>query len=125
VEIDKMEITMESATTMKPESAEKFIQDVRRKTRRKFTAEEKIRVVLEGMKREVAVTELCRREGIPTAVYYSWVKDFMEAGKARLKRDNLRDASKSEVAQLRQECDRLKILIGDKELAIQLLKKSL
>jgi len=125
VEIDKMEITMESATTMKPESAEKFIQDVRRKTRRKFTAEEKIRVVLEGMKREMSVTELCRREGIPTAVYYSWVKDFMEAGKARLKRDNLRDASKSEVAQLRQECDRLKILIGDKELAIQLLKKSL
>ena len=120
-----MEITMESATTMKPESAEKFIQDVRRKTRRKFTAEEKIRIVLEGMKREVAVTELCRREGIPTAVYYSWVKDFMEAGKARLKRDNLRDASKSEVAHLRQECDRLKILIGDKELAIQLLKKSL
>ncbi len=125
MEIDKMEITMESATTMKPESAEKFIQDVRRKTRRKFTAEEKIRVVLEGMKREMSVTELCRREGIPTAVYYSWVKDFMEAGKARLKRDNLRDASKSEVAQLRQECDRLKILIGDKELAIQLLKKSL
>ena len=120
-----MEITMESATTMKPVSAETFIQDVRRKTRRKFTAEEKIRVVLEGMKREMSVTELCRREGIPTAVYYSWVKDFMEAGKARLKRDNLRDASKSEVARLRQECDRLKILIGDKELAIQLLKKSL
>ena len=125
MEIDKMEITMESATTMKPVSAETFIQDVRRKTRRKFTAEEKIRVVLEGMKREMSVTELCRREGIPTAVYYSWVKDFMEAGKARLKRDNQRDASKSEVAQLRQECDRLKILIGDKELAIQLLKKSL
>lgn len=108
-----------------PESAEKFIQDVRRKTRRKFTAEEKIRIVLEGMKREMPVTELCRREGVPTTVYYTWVKEFMEAGKSRLKRDTLRDASKSEVAQLRHENDKLKILIGEKELAIQLLKKSL
>lgn len=119
---------MEVATTNKPaapETAEKFIQDVRRKTRRKFTAEEKIRIVLEGMKREMTVTELCRREGIPTAVYYGWVKDFMEAGKARLKRDVLRDASRGEVHQLRQENDRLKILLGEKELALQLIKKSL
>ena len=80
---------MEESTThpaVPPQSAEKFMQDVRRKTRRKFTAEEKIRIVLEGMKRELTVTELCRREGMPTAVYYSWVKDFMEAGKARFKR---------------------------------------
>ena len=108
-----------------PETAEKFIQDVRRKTRRKFTAEEKIRIVLEGMKREMSVTELCRREGIPTAVYYGWVKEFMEAGKSRLKRDSLRDASKGEVTQLRQENERLKILLGEKDLSIQLLKKSL
>lgn len=107
------------------QSAEKFMQDVRRKTRRKFTAEEKIRVVLEGMKREIPVTELCRREGVPTAVYYGWLKDFMEAGKARFKRDVLRDASKGEVKDLRSENDRLKILLADKELAIQLLKKSL
>ncbi len=106
-------------------SAEKFMQDVRRKTRRKFTAEEKIRVVLEGMKREITVSELCRRESVPTAVYYSWLKDFMEAGKARFKRDVLRDASKGEVKDLRSENDRLKILLADKELAISLLKKSL
>jgi transposase len=119
---------MEDSTTQSAaptQSAEKFMQDVRRKTRRKFTAEEKIRIVLEGMKRELTVTELCRREGMPTAVYYSWVKDFMEAGKARFKRDVLRDASKGEVSQLRQENERLKILLADKELAIQLFKKSL
>jgi transposase len=119
---------MEDATQTKeipPQSAEKFIHDVRRKTRRKFTAEEKIRIVLEGMKREMTVTELCRREGMPTAVYYGWVKDFMEAGKARLKRDQQRDASKGEVAQLRREMEQLKLLVADKELAIQLLKKSL
>ena len=119
---------MEESTTLNAvpsQSADKFMQDVRRKTRRKFTAEEKIRIVLEGMKREMTVTELCRREGMPTAVYYAWVKDFMEAGKSRFKRDVLRDASKGEVNQLRQENDRLKILIGEKELAIQLLKKSL
>ncbi len=119
---------MEDATLTKnvpPQSAEKFIADVRRKTRRKFTAEEKIRVVLEGMKRELTVTELCRREGVPTAVYYGWLKDFMEAGKARFKRDVLRDASKGEVKDLRSENDRLKILLADKELAISLLKKSL
>ena len=108
-----------------PQSAENFIAEVRRKTRRKFTAEEKIRVVLEGMKREIAVSELCRRESVPSAVYYSWLKDFMEAGKSRLKRDGLRDASKGEVKGLRSENDRLKILLADKELAISLLKKSL
>ncbi len=119
-----MEVTT-SETPAVPQSAEKFIADVRRKTRRKFTSEEKIRIVLEGMKREMPVTELCRREGIPTTVYYGWVKEFMEAGKARLKRDTLRDASKGEVTQLRQENERLKILLGEKDLAIQLLKKSL
>ena len=119
-----MEVKSEEKNAV-PETAEKFIQDVRRKTRRKFTAEEKIRIVLEGMKREMPVTELCRREGIITAVYYGWVKEFMEAGKSRLKRDTLRDASGGEVSQLRQENSRLKILLGEKELAIQLLKKSL
>ena len=71
---------MEEATLTKDvpqQSAEAFISDVRRKTRRKFSAEEKIRVVLEGMKREITVSELCRRESVPTAVYYSWLKDFM------------------------------------------------
>ncbi|UPT74963.1 MAG: hypothetical protein M0D55_04420 [Elusimicrobiota bacterium] len=70
------------------------------------------------------MTELCRRESIPTPVYYSWVKDFMEAGKSRLKRDLMRDASKGEVKDLRSENERLKILLADKELAISLLKKA-
>lgn len=119
---------MEEATMTKEaptQSAEKFIADVRRKTRRKFSSEEKFRIVLEGMKREMSVTELCRREGIPTPVYYSWIKDFMEASKSRLKRDLIRDASKGEVKDLRSENERLKILLADKELAISLLKKSL
>ncbi len=108
-----------------PESAEKLIQQVNRKTRKKFSAEEKIRIVLEGMKREIPVTELCRREGIPTAAYYSWMKDFMEGGKSRLKRDGTRDATKKEVAKLRDENEQLKSVIGDKELVIRILKKSL
>jgi transposase len=107
------------------QTTEKFIQEVRRKTRRYFTAEEKIRVVLEAMKREVPITELCRREGIPTAVYYTWVKDFMEAGKARLKRDGVRDATKDEVARLKRENEQLKNALGEKELALQIIKKSL
>ena len=81
--------------------------------------------MLEGMKREIPVTELCRREGIPTAAYYSWMKDFMEGGKSRLKRDGARDATKREVAKLRNENEQLKSVIGDKELVIRILKKSL
>ena len=107
------------------ETAEQFVKQVRRYTRRKFTAEEKIRIVLEAMKREMPITELCRREGIPTAVYYTWVKDFMEAGKARLKRDSLRDADKTEVARLKRENEQLKNALGEKELALQIIKKSL
>jgi transposase len=123
-----MEDAMDEVMTAKkeaPQTTEKFVQEVRRKTRRKFTAEEKIRVVLEAMKREVPITELCRREGIPTAVYYTWVKDFMEAGKARLKRDSLRDASKDEVVRLKRENEQLKNALGEKELALQIIKKSL
>ena len=101
------------------------MNQVRRKTRKKFSAEEKIRIVLEGMKREVPVSELCRQEGVPTAAYYSWMKDFMEAGKSRLKRDGTRDATKGEVSKLRKENEQLKAVIGDKELVIYILKKSL
>ena len=106
-------------------TAEKLIKAVRRQTRKKFTAEEKIRIVLEGMKRELTVTELCRREGIPTAAYYSWTRDFMEAGKGRLKKDGTRDATKNEVEKLKKENVQLKAMIGDKELVISILKKSL
>jgi transposase len=108
-----------------PGSAAKLIREVRVQTRRRFSAEDKIRVVLEGFRKEMAVSDLCRREGISSAFYYSWLKDFMEAGKARLKGDTLRDATHSEVKGLRQENGRLKELVGEQALEIQLLKKSL
>jgi transposase len=85
-------------TEQKPvTSARKLIQEIRRHTRKRFASEDKIRIVLEGFKQETPVSELCRREGISTALYYSWLKDFMEAGKDRLRKDSLRDATKSEV----------------------------
>lgn len=107
------------------ETAEGFMKKVRRNTRKKFTAEEKIRIVLEGMKREIPITELCRREGVNTAVYYSWVKDFMEAGKARMKGDSLREASRDEVQKLKREIAQLKEILGDKDLELYVYKKSL
>jgi transposase len=106
-------------------SAAKLIRAVRAKTRRKFSAEDKIRIVLEGFRKEIPVSDLCRREGLSSALYYSWLKDFMEAGKARLKGDSLRDATQSEVKGLRAENERLKELAGEQALQIQLLKKSL
>lgn len=108
-----------------PGSTAKLIREVRAQTRRRFSAEDKIRVVLEGFRKEIPVSDLCRREGISSALYYSWLKDFMEAGKARLKGDTLRDATRSEVKSLRQENMRLKELVGEQALEIQLLKKSL
>jgi len=108
-----------------PGSAAKLIREVRAKTRRQFSAEDKIRIVLEGFRKEIPVSDLCRREGISSALYYSWLKDFMEAGKARLKGDSLRDATQSEVNELRAENGRLKELAGEQALQIQLLKKSL
>jgi len=108
-----------------PGSAAKLIREVRVKTRRKFSAEDKIRIVLEGFRKEIPVSDLCRREGLSSALYYSWLKDFMEAGKARLQGDSLRDATQSEVKELRAENERLKELAGEQALQIQLLKKSL
>jgi len=108
-----------------PGSAAKLIREVRVQTRRRFSAEDKIRIVLEGFRKEIPVSDLCRREGISSALYYSWLKDFMEAGKARLRGDTLRDATQSEVKGLRQENARLKELVGEQALEIQLLKKSL
>ena len=108
-----------------PGSAAKLIRDVKRHTRKKFFTEDKIRIVLEGFRKEIPVSDLCRRENISTAIYYSWLKDFMEAGKARLKGDSLRNATKSEVKELREENFRLKELLGEQALEMQLLKKSL
>jgi transposase len=108
-----------------PGSAAKLIREVRVQTRRRFSAEDKIRIVLEGFRKEIPVSDLCRREGISSALYYSWLKDFMEAGKARLKGDTLRDATQGEVKELRRENVRLKELVGEQALEIQLLEKSL
>jgi transposase len=108
-----------------PGSAAKLIREVKKHTRKKFFAEDKIRIVLEGFRKEIPVSDLCRRENISTAIYYSWLKDFMEAGKARLKGDSLRNATKSEVKELREENSRLKELLGEQALEMQLLKKSL
>ena len=112
-------------TQASPGSAARLIREVKRKTRKRFSSEEKIRIVLEGFRKELPVSDLCRRENISTAIYYSWLKDFMEAGKSRLKGDSLRDATKSEVKRLREDNTRLKELVGDQALNIQILKKSL
>ncbi|MEW6685858.1 MAG: transposase [Candidatus Edwardsbacteria bacterium] len=80
-----------------------LIRKVNRVTQRKFSAEDKIRIVLEGFRKEIPVTDLCRRERIGSAVYYSWLKQFMEGGKARLRGDTLREATKEEVDRLKQE----------------------
>jgi transposase len=109
----------------KPEKdAEVFMKGVKRRTRKHFTAEEKIRIVLEGMKRDISVTELCRREGIPTAAYYSWTKDFMEGGKAQLQRDSRRHADESGVEALKKENAALRDLVADKEITIRIFKKT-
>ena len=100
-----------------------FIKQVRRITRRKFTPEEKIRIVLEGFRHEVPIRDLCRREGIKPNVYYAWLRDFMEAGKERLARDTVRDATRAEVDSLKRETESLKQLVADLSLKAHILKK--
>ena len=107
------------------ESAQAFMGRVRRHTHRKYTAEEKIRIILEGMKREISVAELCRRESIHPNVYYIWVKEFMEAGKARLMGDYRRNATKSEIKSLRNENSKLKMILAEQMLELAAFKKSL
>jgi len=109
----------------RPGSTAKLIRTVKKATRRKFSAEDKIRIVLEGFRKEIPITELCRRENIASGIYYSWLKDFMEAGKARLKGDSLRSANEQEVKHLRDENARLKELVAEQALNLQVFKKSL
>src|SRR5437867_6832562 len=94
-------------------TARKLIRKAKQATRRQFPADEKIRIVMEGVRAEVSVAELCRREGIVPTVYYKWLKDFMEAGKARLRGDVQRQATTVEVKELRQENERLKRLVAE------------
>ncbi len=101
-----------------------FMQQVRVVARRKYTPEEKVRIVLEGFRREVAVRDLCRREGIKPGAFYAWTKDFMEAGKERLTRDAVRDATRQEIEQIKRENTELKHLVADLSLEVYRLKKT-
>ena len=105
--------------------AEQVIKDIRRATRRHFSAEDKIRIVLEGLRGEDSIAELCRREGIASSMYYGWSKEFLEAGKRRLAGDTARAATPSEVKELRHEAKALKEVVADLTLENRLLKKSM
>ena len=108
----------------KKRSAEKTVRDIRRATRRKYSAEEKIRIVIEGLRGEDSIAELCRREGINANVYYRWSKEFMEAGKKRLAGDVVREATTDEVKELRAESAALKEALAEQLMENRLLKKS-
>ncbi len=106
-------------------SAEQTVRDIRRKTRKQYSAEEKIRIVLSGLRGEDSIAELCRREGIAESLYYSWSKEFLEAGKKRLSGDTARQASSGEVKELRHEMRDLKEALAEQVLENRLLKKSM
>ena len=106
------------------EPAEKVVRDIRRKTRRRHSAEEKIRIVLEGLRGEESIAALCRREGIAESLYYSWSKEFLEAGKKRLAGDTARQATSEEVKTLRAEASALKEALAELLMENRLLKKS-
>ena len=97
----------------KKQSAEAAVRDIRHRTRRKFSPEEKIRIVLEGLRGEQSVSELCRKEGIVTNLYYRWSKDFLEAGKKQLAGDTVREATSDEVKELRAENRELKEVVTE------------
>lgn len=107
-----------------PDGAEKLVRDIRRATRRKFSAEDKIRIVLEGLRGEDSIAELCRKEGIAQNLYYRWSKEFLEAGKKRLAGDTTREATSDEVKTLRAEARQLKEALAEVTLESRLLKKS-
>lgn len=104
---------------------ESVVREIRRNTRRKYSAEEKIRIVLEGLRGEESIAAICRREGINTNLYYKWSKDFLEAGKKRLLGDVVREANSQEVGGLKQENEQLKQLVAELSLKNRVLKKSL
>jgi transposase len=107
------------------QSRESVVREIKRKTRRKFNPEEKIRIILEGLRGEDSIASICRREGIAPSLYYKWSKAFLEAGKQRLQGDTLREATSSEVSELRKENEQLKQLVAELSLSNRVLKKSL
>jgi transposase len=116
---------MRQKSSTPPLSAEDAIRDIRRATRKHHAAEEKIRIVLEGLRGEKSIAELCRQEGIAQSLYYSWSKEFLEAGKQRLAGDTARSATTSEVKDLRRQAQELKEVVAEQALELRLLKKSM
>ena len=106
-------------------NAKSLIKTVKRKTRKLYSTEEKIRIVIEGIRGEYTIAELCRKEGITDGTYYKWAKDFMEAGKKRLSGDTMREANTTEVNELKQENSSLKELVAELSLENRVLKKNL
>jgi transposase len=114
---------MRSAVERQSEEAEKVVRDIRRATRRQYTAEKKVRIVIAGLRGEESIAELCRKEGINQNLYYRWSKEFLEAGKKRLAGDTAREATSDEVKGLRVEAQQLKELLAEVLLENRLLKK--
>jgi transposase len=107
------------------DAADRTVKDIRRKTRKRYSSEDKIRIVLAGLRGEDTIAELCRHEGIAQSQYYSWSKEFMEAGKKRLAGDTAREANTGEVQNLRREARDLKEVVAEQTLELRLLKKSM
>ncbi len=107
------------------DAAERTVKDIRRKTRKRYSSEEKIPIVLAGLRGEDSIAELCRQEGISQGLYYSWSKEFLEAGKKRLAGDTAREANSGEVKDLRREARDLKEVVAEQALELRLLKKSM
>ena len=116
---------MRQKSTTPETPSERLVRDIRRATRKQYSAEEKIRIVLDGLRGEVTIAELCRREGIAEGLYYSWSKEFLEAGKRRLAGDTARSATTSEVKDLKRQALELKEVVAEQALELRLLKKSM
>ena len=114
----------QTSENQKP-SSERISKDIRRATRKQYSAEDKIRIVLDGLRGEHSIAELCRREGIAESLYYNWSKEFLEAGKRRLAGDTARAATSGEVKDLRREAQQLKAVVAEQALELRLLKKSM
>ena len=122
--MSQSDVSKAEAADQRSEQTRSFVRRVRAATRRKYTPEEKIRIVLEGFRREVTVNDLCRREGIKPHSYYSWTKEFVEAGRERLSRDTVRDATRQEIQDLKRENGELKQLVAELSLEVYRLKKT-
>ena len=122
--MSQSDVSKAEAADQRSEQTRSFVRRVRAATRRKYTPEEKIHIVLEGFRREVTVNDLCRREGIKPHSYYSWTKEFMEAGRERLSRDTVRDATRQEIQDLKRENGELKQLVAELSLEVYRLKKT-